>query len=729
MKDRPLVRLLTPNKISEYLEKIKQINPLITYQNKSNINDNDPQNTYNEFDSNLQKLLNKYFPLVKQSRKQFKEKPFITSGIKESIKSRNLLFKAYQNNRTEINETNWKNKRNMVVEILRIAEAKHNASFIKNHGDNSRQLWKRFGDVLSKSKTNNSPIDKLVSHNQTITNPNEITSEFNKDFISLGEKLAKNIKNCGNNQFKKYLGDPSNVALLLKKITRDEIRQEIKQLKSNKSPGHDEFTIKFIKISQDIIVDSLSEIFNLSIKKGVYPDKLKIAKVIPIFKKGDPKITSNFRPISVLSCINKLFEKLISKRIYEFLEQHKILYEFQYGFRQGHSTTHALTEIVDKIKLGIDKNEITCGIFLDLSKAFDTVNHDILLHKLHHYGIQGPAHKLLKSYLTNRKQYVKIGNQASKFGNITCGVPQGSVLGPLLFILYINDLHKACLTGNIRIFADDTNIFFKCKNNSEITQIGNTIMSSLQTWFQNNKLSLNSEKSCFIVFRSKRKKLGDIPNEINFNHQSIKRSKTVKYLGVILDENLTWNEHISDVCNKLKRYFKIFYHLRRNINIEQVKVTYYALIYSKIKYGITVYGFANKDKINRIQILQNKLLKVLLSKNYRYPTSDLHLELGILKVQDIIEVETATFMHNYFSNKLPTMFNKYFTLFGEVTDIQTRGSNNQIIVDKHKTNMGESSIKISGAKIWNKISTSNKQIKNVKVFRKKIKSKILPTYL
>ena len=178
----------------------------------------------------------------------------------------------------------------------------------------------------------------------------------------------------------------------------------------------------------------------------------------------------------------------------------KILYEFQFGFRQGHSTTHALTEIVDKIKLGIDKNEITCGIFLDLSKAFDTVNHDILLHKLHHYGIQGPAHKLLKSYLTNRKQYVKIGNQASKFGNITCGVPQGSVLGPLLFILYINDLHKACLTGNIRIFADDTNIFFKCKNNSEITQIGNTIMSSLQTWFQNNKLSLNSEKSCFIVF-------------------------------------------------------------------------------------------------------------------------------------------------------------------------------------------------------------------------------------
>ena len=167
-------------------------------------------------------------------------------------------------------------------------------------------------------------------------------------------------------------------------------------------------------------------------------------------------------------------------------------------------------------------------------------------------------------------------------------------------------------------------------------------MTQLNTWFQNNKLSLNSEKSNFIVFRSKRRNMVDIPEEIHFDNKSIRRSKTVKYLGITLDENLTWNEHVSDVCNKLKRYFKIFYHIRKNINIEQVKITYYALIYSKIKYGITVYGFANKDKIERIQILQNKLLKVLLSKNYRYPTSDLHKELGILKVQDIIEEETAS---------------------------------------------------------------------------------------
>ena len=180
-----------------------------------------------------------------------------------------------------------------------------------------------------------------------------------------------------------------------------------------------------------------------------------------------------------MSCINKIYEKILFRRLYNFLEKYNILYEFQFGFRQGHSTEHALVEIVDKMKQAIDNNELTCAIFLDLSKAFDTVNHEILLYKLDHYGIRGPALKLIKNYLTNRKQFVKIGKNKSELRLISCGVPQGSVLGPLLFILYINDLHKACSTGNIRIFADDTNVFFKCKDINEITRIGSLLMTQL----------------------------------------------------------------------------------------------------------------------------------------------------------------------------------------------------------------------------------------------------------
>ena len=455
-------------------------------------------------------------------------------------------------------------------------------------------------------------------------------------------------------------------------------------------------------------------------KKGEYPDMLKIAKVLPIFKKGSKFSVSNYRPISVLSCINKFFEKLLAKRIYSFLEKNQILYEFQYGFRTGHSTTHALIEISDRIKLAINSNELMCGLFLDLSKAFDTVNHNILLSKLDHYGIRGPSLNLLKSYLTNRKQYVKLGNHKSELRQINCGVPQGSVLGPLLFILYINDLHKACTTGNIRIFADDTTVFFKCETKNDIISKGTQIMTQLNEWFKANRLTLNSEKSNFIVFRSRKNKTKNLPEQIPFDKTCINRSESAKYLGVILDEHLTWNQQITEVCNKLKRYFKLFYCIRNLINKDQVKIIYYAFIYSRIKYGISIFGFTCNIRLERMQVLQNKLLKVLLSKSYRYPTNLLHNELGILKVKDIAKLDALTFIHNYFNNKLPLIFNNYFTLVSEIHNRNTRRSDREIYIKTYMTHTGITMMKSIGAKIWNETDDSTKHIKNVKTFRKTI---------
>ena len=725
-KERPLIRLFTPKKISEYLLKIEDEKPLINYVNKSNIDDNNLQSTYNEFNTNLTETLNKYFPLVRQSRKKFKEKPYITNGIRVSMKSREALHKIYLENPTEENERNFKNKRNRIVDIVRKAESDYYAAAIKNHADSNRQLWKTFGKMLNKNKTNHTLIDKIISRNVVTTDQQEITEEVNDYFCNIGSELASKFKDSNNNDFKKYLGNPSQQSLFLRRVTEKEVVQEINKLTLNKSPGQDEFTPQFLKISANRVVPVLCELFNLSIKTGEYPDLLKVAKVLPIFKKGDQTLCSNYRPISVLSCINKILEKIIYKRIYEFLEKQNILYEFQYGFRKGHSTEHALIEIVDKIKLAMDNNELTCGIFLDLSKAFDTVNHETLIYKLDHYGIRGPANNLLKSYLSNRKQFVKIGKHKSKLKNITCGVPQGSVLGPLLFILYINDLHKACTTGNTRIFADDTNIFFKCKDIKEITTIGSQIMTQLQGWFKANKLTLNSEKSSFIIFRSKRKKQTNIPEQIKYEDTSINRCNSIKYLGVILDEHLDWNEHIHDLCNKLKRYFKTFYCIRRYLNIDQVKTIYYALIYSRIKYGISVFGTACKKKLTKIQILQNKLLKVLLAKTYRYSTNSLHNELNILKVTDIAKLNTLTFVHNFFHDKLPQMFKQYYKLFGDIHSFNTRGSPYQIIIERHSSNIGHSTMKIRGANLWNQISEDIKKTNDVKKFRKHIKNSILP---
>ena len=285
---------------------------------------------------------------------------------------------------------------------------------------------------------------------------------------------------------------------------------------------------------------------------------------------------------------------------------------------------------MDQIRLSIDKNQLTCGIFIDLSKAFDTVNHDILLGKLEHYGIRGNSLNLFKSYLTDRKQFTVIEKNRSKAGIIDCGVPQGSVLGPLFFLLFINDLPNCCPSGKIRIFADDTNVFFHSENIADLISTAKSIMLQLNSWFNSNKLTLNTNKSSFTIFKSSRKRI-NLPKSIEFLNFKIERTSSIKFLGIILDEHLTWDQHINSVCNKLRSLFHVFFNIRRYLSKENIRTLYYTLIYSRIKYGLTVYGQAGITKLNKIQFLQNQLLKVLSNKKIDIPLTNYIMNLKYLK--------------------------------------------------------------------------------------------------
>ena len=390
-------------------------------------------------------------------------------------------------------------------------------------------------------------------------------------------------------------------------------------------------------------------------------------------------------------------------------------------FRKNHSTEHALIELVDQIKLNMSGNHMTCGIFIDLSKAFDTVNHQILINKLEHYGIRGKALDIFKSYLSNRKQYVQLGNSKSKLLPIACGVPQGSVLGPLFFILFINYLYNCCPDAKVRLFADDTTIFFHKNNINDIINTGKKVMTELSTWLRANKLTLNADKSSFTIFKSSKKSIPNIPDQIEFLDQKIKRSPHNKFLGITLDENLTWSNHINELSNKLKRLFHIFYNIRDYLSKENIKTIYYALVYSRIKYGISVYGQACASKMKRIQTLQNQLLKVLSGKDYMYSTDKLHDEFEILKIKDIIKQEVATFVHNFFSNSLPPVFDGYFETLVSYHNRNTRYGSNLIRIQNHYTDIAASSIKIQGAKVWNNLNNDLKKVDKVKNFRKKFK--------
>ena len=282
-------------------------------------------------------------------------------------------------------------------------------------------------------------------------------------------KLTKKIVNT-NKKFNVYPKNPNKKTFSLYPTNPAEVEDYIKNINIRKSVGPLSIPNQILKEFHKIFSVPLGEIFNMSLESGVFPKKIKITKVIPIFKKDDDQDCNNYRPISLLPNISKLFEKLIKTRLTKFLADNKCLFSRQFGFRNKHSTTHALIDLTETIRKALDDNEFACGVFLDFKKAFDTINHKILLKKLEHYGVRGHALKWFTSYLTERSQYTNINKMDSQTDDISYGVPQGSVLGPLLFLIYISDLKRAIKFSYIRHFPDDTNILYRHQSLRKINQ-------------------------------------------------------------------------------------------------------------------------------------------------------------------------------------------------------------------------------------------------------------------
>ena len=291
---------------------------------------------------------------------------------------------------------------------------------------------------------------------------------------------------------------------------------------------------------------------------------------MPIHKGGPADELNNYRPISLLSVFDKIFEKLMHKRLYNFLESQNILFDNQFGFRKNNSTSYALIQITERIKETIDKKKYGCGIFIDLRKAFDTVNHEILLNKLDHYGIRGTALHWFHSYLSDRKQFVFHNGESSKLQSINCGVPQGSVLGPLLFLLYINDLPNVSNILQFYLFADDTNIYYEANSLENLELIINRELKKLHTWLIVNRLSLNIDKTNFVVFHPFNKPLTQ-KITLKIQKNAISEKDNVKYLGILIDSTLSWINHIDNISTKVSKSIGLLYKIRNFVDIKIIK--------------------------------------------------------------------------------------------------------------------------------------------------------------
>ena len=358
-----------------------------------------------------------------------------------------------------------------------------------------------------------------------------------------------------------------------------------------------------IRMASSILSPLFTTIYNESINTEVVPDILKISRITPIYKSGNSADPNNYRPISTLSPFAKVLERLVYDQLELFLTKKKIIYDYQFGFRKGYSTEQAILEITDNIKTSIDNKEITCGVFLDFSKAFDTINHQILLRKLYKYGIRGTQLAWFSDYLVNRYQYVKIGNVESDLLRITCGIPQGSTLGPLLFTLYINDMPNCSNKLSYRIFADDTNVFYSNSSINEIKRVMNEELNHIFQYCMINKLSINYNKANYMLLKPPNKKTRHII--IN----NIEEKAYIKYLGIYIDNNFKWTQQIKHVASKIAKNTGILNKLRYYIDLKQLKQIYYSLIYPYLNYGLMSWGNTYTSSLNKIRSGQNAYVK------------------------------------------------------------------------------------------------------------------------
>ena len=670
---------------------------------------------YQSFIAKVKQAYECAFPLVTVSRKRMHDKPWVTGALKGSIAHNHRLYRLSIRNPSMQNITKYKDYNKLLKKCLRSTETTYYRNLFENNKKSTLNMWKVLGPVINPGKrkrTNN--ITKIFANGRVIKDENMIPEIMNQYFCNVGQNLQSDIPDHAPDSFRQYLPHPEVDSFQLTPVTYADVLKEINQLNPTKSPGPDSIGGKIILLCPEIFAYNLTIIFNKYIQLGKYPEAMKLAKVIPIYKKGEHSLPNNYRPISLLSTFNKLFEKLICKKIRHFLHVKDLLYKFQFGFRDLYSTMLSLVETTDSIRGLIDDKNYVLSLFVDLTKAFDTVDHEILLQKLEYYGIRGHANNFLRSYLSNRKQYTVVGNKSSEVRNISCGVPQGSVLGPLLFLLYVNDIHMCVDNSLTRLFADDTGLHMYNKNIHELISFAKTQIRKLFKWCISNNLTINYTKTSFILFHAKNKPVPDNFNDIDVDGILIKRVSSAVYLGVTFDEKLNWSDHVTYVCNALLKFFGIFNKIKHMITKKIARQLYCAFIYSRIAYGLEVYGHCSEHNLQKIQIIQNKLLKLLLTKKRRTSTNEIHKDMNILKVKDIQNANIICFVKNCLIKRCPKYFFDYFTIRTSQYEIRDTDLN----VMRCRIELGSLSTKIVGAKLWNNIPEDIKVKKNQLNFRK-----------
>lgn len=604
----------------------------------------DPNCIAQKFVDRLQTHIKACTNTIKTLSKSKAIKPWITQGLVASIRNRDKLKKiASCNPHNPDLLNNYRNYRNLLTKLIKKAKTLYYQRSVAENMRNPGKLWQVIREVTNHNKCKNTVKAIKSDLGQVITDDKLMAENFNDFFSTVGEKLSEKIVIPND-----ILTDKkqTNSTIIFDPISDNDLIMEINSLKNGAAGGGDDVAVNMVKRNHRYLLTPLKHLVNGVFGCGVFPAVFKNSIVIPVYKSGSKTEINNYRPIALTSTISKIIEKCIKLRLCNFLETENLLSNAQFGFRRGRNTEDAIAEVTDFIVSGFNEGLKTLAVFLDLSKAFDTVKHHILLEKLKNYGIRGSAQNLFRTYLENRTQVVKIGNSASSARRVECGVPQGTVLGPILFLIYVNSLTSVDIVSKILCFADDTVLLIRDRTWQDAFDGCERTMSKIKQWLDSNLLTLNTEKTSFLAFSKTARGLPD-RNSIKLHkfdcrfddtcdcELEIMRKDNVKYLGVYFDQCMTWHNHVQYVNQKLRNLLFRFYELREVVAQKTLKVYYQALVESVINYGITAWGAACDSVLQPLIITQKYILKVMLFKGKRFSTELLFRESGLLNIRQL----------------------------------------------------------------------------------------------